>query len=146
MARRLHRFFGLPRQRQFYLVQAAAALAIVWAGMRILSYSRTRAALLRLAPSPAPNAASFTRDDTIPELAWAVSAVAHHAPVGSTCLQRTLALWWLLRLRGIESDVRIGTAQTERGIHAHAWLERDGVVLNDEADVGGRFAAFDEIR
>jgi hypothetical protein len=49
----------------------------------------------------------------------------------------------LLRRRGIEADVRIGVRyDTEGAIKAHAWLEWNGEVLNDAADVARHYLPF----
>jgi hypothetical protein len=60
----------------------------------------------------------------------------------ATCLPRSLALWWLLRRRGIAADLRIGVRKEGGRFEAHAWTEWRGTVLNDGDDVGERFAVF----
>lgn len=137
------RLDGAARLR---LMQAACALPGVALGMRVFGYNRTLRALARLAPlgrggTTTPEAQAL--QPLVAELAWAVAAAAHHAPFSTTCLQRSLALWWLLRTRGIASDLRIGVTKAGGEFRAHAWLERGGEVINDDVDVGGRFAAFD---
>ena len=149
MGSKVSAFVRMGRSRQLSLLQAAAILAAVWAGLRVAGYGRTRSALARTARVRACRAGRSQAvganevEAVVSELGWAVAAAAQYAPFSATCLHRTLALWWLLRRRGIESDVRIGTVRTETGLAAHAWLERDGVALNDAADVGERFAAFE---
>jgi hypothetical protein len=59
-----------------------------------------------------------------------------------TCLHRSLTLWWCLRRQGIASELRIGVRKEQGRFEAHAWVEREGVALNDGLDVGLRFAAF----
>jgi hypothetical protein len=144
---RLGSFLSLDWSTRLHLMEAATALTAVAAGMRISGFGRTRSLLagfrLRALVSDVEAGAL---DRVVSELAWSVSAAAHHAPFPTTCLQRTLTLWWLLRIRGIESDIRIGTARTDGGMHAHAWLERNGAVLNDDSGVGERFAAFEGFR
>ena len=129
------------------LLEATIALTAVSGGIRTTGYGRTRTVLIKFCPDAgARPVTERLLDLTVAELAWSVSAAAQHAPFPTTCLHRALTLWWLLRRRGIESDVRIGTARTQDTLHAHAWLERDGVVLNDDADVGERFSAFEQFR
>ena len=137
----LHRLTWRERSR---LLQASLALVAISGGVRVLGYRRTRALLARrnLSGRTACLAVSHV-EQTVSGLAWSVSATAHHAPFTTTCLHRTLTLWLLLRHRGIDSEVRVGTTRTQEGIHAHAWLERDGVILNDDADVAERFTAFE---
>jgi hypothetical protein len=48
----------------------------------------------------------------------------------------------LLRRRGIAGDLRIGVRKEAGRFEAHAWVELGGRVLNDNEDVGERFAAF----
>lgn len=58
------------------------------------------------------------------------------------CLQKSLLLWWLLRRRGIESELRIGVRKKAEVLEAHAWVEYQGCVLNDRSDVDQHFAPF----
>ncbi len=51
-------------------------------------------------------------------------------------------LWWLLRRQGVASELRIGVRKEQGRFEAHAWVEREGVALNDGSDVNVRFAAF----
>jgi hypothetical protein len=73
---------------------------------------------------------------------WA--ARLHLLPMA--CLVQALALRWMLRRRGIVSQVKIGVQLSEtrllkktRGIHAHAWLEMDGEKVGESQDVDGVF-------
>lgn len=60
-----------------------------------------------------------------------------------TCLQRSLTLWWLLRRQGVASELRLGVRLEEGRFEAHAWVERQGLVLNDRPDIAQVFAPFD---
>jgi hypothetical protein len=55
--------------------------------------------------------------------------------VGGNCLARSLVLWWLLKRRGIDSQIRLGVRKENAILLAHAWIELDQVVLNDRPDV-----------
>lgn len=83
----------------------------------------------------------------IPEiinLAKVMNISANRSPIHTNCLQRSLTLWSLLRRKGIESELRIGVDKQSGALKAHAWLEKDGVVLNDtKASVQG-FTPFDQ--
>lgn len=58
------------------------------------------------------------------------------------CLPRTLVLWHLLGHRRASAVVRLGVSKLPDGrLSAHAWLELDGLPLNDRADVFERYAA-----
>lgn len=71
-----------------------------------------------------------------------VNIAANHNPVFSTCLHRSLVLWLLLGREGITSDLRLGAKKTDGQFDAHAWVEYQGIVLNDTQDVQQRYAVF----
>lgn len=51
------------------------------------------------------------------------------------CLSQSLVMRLLLNRKGISSDLKLGIAQNEGKFDAHAWLEKDGVLLNDHPSV-----------
>jgi hypothetical protein len=53
--------------------------------------------------------------------------------LGGMCLARSLTLWALLRRRGIETELRVGYRKRDGGIEGHAWLEYEGVSINEDA-------------
>jgi hypothetical protein len=81
--------------------------------------------------------------------AWLVDAVARRTPWPANCLQRSLVLWWFLARRGIAAEIRIGVRRRpgspsgSRSLDFHAWVELDGLVLNDLPSVREWFATFD---
>ena len=127
------------------LAQALALLPLTALALRVVGFRRCQAMLARLAPV----AASPPGRDEVAVLGQAravarmVEAAARRGPYRATCLPRSLALWWLLRRRGIDGDLRIGVRKEPGRFEAHAWVELRGVVLNDRDDVRARFAAFD---
>jgi len=74
-------------------------------------------------------------------LARAIVSAANRLPLRTTCLDRALALWWLLGAHGIGGAIRIGVRGGEK-IEAHAWVEHAGEVLYD--DEAKNYAAFDD--
>ena len=72
-----------------------------------------------------------------------VSIAANHGPYRANCLKKTLVTQWLLNKKGIQTQLKIGVNKDERDLNAHSWLEFQGEILNDNADVNLRFSAFD---
>ncbi len=64
-------------------------------------------------------------------------------PYGASCLDRSVFLWFLMRQRGLDGRIRVGVAFDGGRLDGHAWVEHNGVVLNDTQDVGDRFPVFD---
>ena len=77
-----------------------------------------------------------------------VNGSARRGPWSANCLERSLTLWWLLRRRGLAGDLHIGVRRRPGGppgtsaLDFHAWVEYEGVVINDVPNVRERFATF----
>lgn len=56
------------------------------------------------------------------------------------CLQKSRALVSLLRRHGIEADLRIGVRKSVDRLSAHAWVEYNGIVLNDHKETPEEFS------
>lgn len=78
-------------------------------------------------------------------IAKLVSAAARRSPVESTCMARALTLHWLLRLRGMESSLRIGVRKGGENLEAHLWVEHGGFPLMEGTDPHEEFAPFDAL-
>ena len=67
----------------------------------------------------------------------------HYSPLEAGCLVESLTLWWTLRRRGIAADLRLGVRTFVGPLQSHAWVEYQGVPLNDADDVRLVFEPFD---
>lgn len=71
------------------------------------------------------------------------SAAARNLFHRSSCLERSIVLCWLLRSRGIPAELRVGAQKHVERFEAHAWVECEGIVLNDADDIHSHFVPFD---
>ena len=92
---------------------------------------------------PLPAGAPLSQPEAA-ALGVAVNRAANHVLGPATCLTRSLLLRWLLRRYGTPSDLRIGVRFEEGELAAHAWVEKDGIPLNDRPELVARYAAFDQ--
>ena len=122
-----------PAERRATL-GALLLLPAVAAATRVIRLPR----ILRWSESTA----SLDRDLTADQLVRAVARAARYGPYAGNCLSQSLVLMRLLRRSGIESTLRLGARTGDGTMEAHAWVETDGVVLNDGPDVAARFAPF----
>ena len=68
-------------------------------------------------------------------IAKAMQSAARHLPIHTTCLDRSRALYSMLRAHGCPAELRIGAHRENETLTAHAWVEYDGVpLLDDEAE------------
>lgn len=144
LLRKLRNFRALAPAERRRTLGAVALVPLVWLGLRALGYARCRRWLTvrpgRAPVAPEPAAAA----ELAKSYARAVSIAAGNVPCRARCLERSLALWWLLRRRGVAAELRIGVRKPESELEAHAWVELDGLAINDRDDVGERYAAFEE--
>jgi hypothetical protein len=136
--RKFWRSSGYNREIAF---QAAAALVATRAGLRLGGFRRWQTLLARFTPRHMRHidAKDFIGGELIPGSAPAIAmmgaAVARRLPFKPTCLEKALALWWLLRRHRIPADLRIGVRKGVNGdFEAHAWVEADGVVLGESGE------------
>jgi len=75
-----------------------------------------------------------TRQGDAIAIANAVQSAARNLPLRTTCLDRSCALFWMLRAHGCSAELRIGARHENGTLSAHAWVEHDGEpLLDDEA-------------
>lgn len=140
----LHKLLALSGAERRVFFESLAMLTLTAAGLRLFGFRRvyrwmSRHGSRREAAPAAPTSASTQL------VAGGVRRASRPLPY-ATCLPRSLSLWWLLRRRGIEGDLRLGVRKEGEEIKAHAWVEVGGVALNDGSDVRHRYPAFEVLR
>ena len=131
---------ALPAREQKVLLASLVLLPLFWLGLRLAGLQRFQAWLDR---SPIARRAPLSQPEAT-ALGVAVNRAANHVFGLATCLTRSLLLRWLLRRYGTTSDLRIGVRFEEGVLAAHAWVEKDGIPVNDRPEVVERYAAFDQ--
>lgn len=126
-------------------LEAAAGLAATWVGLRVAGFRRWKELLGRLAPRLVLDAGVFdvSLDETARQIVRMEQAAARHLFFGTNCLEQSLVLWWLLRIRGIAAELRIGARKEENCFEAHAWVEFHGAILNGSGEEHLHFVPFE---
>lgn len=88
--------------------------------------------------SPDRRSKNISADD----VARLVGVAARRGLVRTSCLQHALVLWTLLKRHGFDAAIRFGVRKNEAALEAHAWVELDGRVLNDSADIREQYPPF----
>jgi hypothetical protein len=136
------KFLGLSRSEQWLLLQALLVLPLIGLGLRLLGLRRLQG-LLSHWPLKKYGGVPEEKISTVAQAqARAVLVASRHSIYRATCLRQSLALWWLLRYHGIETNLRIGVKSGDGGLEAHAWVELQGQPLNDALDVHLHFSPF----
>jgi hypothetical protein len=130
---RLRRLLARPSPDRRDLLEAAAWLWLLRLAMRIAGVRRVHDRLARWSGTPIRS--SVDGRATAGRLARIVEAAAGNTSRDHTCLHRSLVLWYLCRRRGVPVTIALGARRTPAGLEAHAWVEHDGVVVNDTTSV-----------
>lgn len=130
-----------PHERSL-LLQACVMLPIVALSVHLAGLRRTQLILTQFTPqiSTTPHLDSYQ----VKRTAYLVGIAARYSKPWSNCLKRSLVLWYLLRRQGIMSDLRIGVRRDRGEFQAHAWIEYEGMVLNDSPSVYEHYIAFEQ--
>jgi Transglutaminase-like superfamily len=148
MWERLRRFSLLDAEARGIFLRAAVLLPAISTSLRMRGFRATQEFLVRFFPlddqTSQRDSACLLRDVERTQLtARMVNAAVRHAWPTSTCLEKSLALWWLLRRQDTACELRIGARKIGGKFEAHAWVERDGVALNEPQQEHRHYATFD---
>jgi hypothetical protein len=122
------------------LTQAALLVLLTRVALRLLGWRRWHALLAAGLPGEGRVAAAG-----LPEAqatARAVRAVARRMAGRNGCLPSALALWWLLRRRGIAGQLHFGFRKRGRKFEAHAWVQHQGLVFDGADHAAAPFQSF----
>lgn len=143
--RRWARWRALPAADRSLLLHFAATLPLCTLSLRLLSLRRTLNLLTTFTRHRVPSPALAESPQTVEALRHAaqmLTLAASALPVHTTCLHRSVTLWWYCHRRGIACDLRLGVRPTGAAFQAHAWVEYRGAVINDDPSTPLRFAPF----
>ena len=136
-------FLRLSWSERAVVIETLLLLPLVLVAQKLLGFDRCRAILERLGTRVGSSRRGAS--DVLTE-ARATSRLfdrgARHCPCRTSCTHRSLVLWWLLRRRGITSQLWIGVQKEANRFQAHAWVECLGHVLNDPDRLHCQFAPF----
>jgi len=141
---RLRRFSALPGPAKVLFLRAVVLLPLLTLSLRVRGFGATQRLLQKftaLAKNDPPVAAVESRVALTTRM---VLAAARNSPIPSTCLERSLSLWWLLARQGIVTQFRIGVRKDDEKFAAHAWVERDGIAIGEPDASHVHYAAFVE--
>jgi hypothetical protein len=117
------------------IVASIVLVPVVQLSLRLRGFTRTAGRLQRWSHRRAVAA----RPDDARPVAEAVAIVAGRRVLGARCLARSMVLWFLLRRRGIDAELRIGADLVDGVLAAHAWVEVENEPVNDDLEVGTRY-------
>jgi len=142
MWERLRRFNALPRPAKALFLRACFLLPVLTLSLRLRGFGPTQKTLQKLIPASIASLPDLAAQSVVALTSRMVLAASRHSFIQSTCLERSLALWWLLARKGIASQLRIGVRKDSGKFQAHAWVEQEGNAIGEPDSVHLHYAAF----
>lgn len=130
------KFLELSGSERVAVFEAVGMLSLVRLRLRAFGSRRAK----RWATVSSPRGHPSGGLDTA-RLADLVEKVSRVVPWNPNCLDRSVSLQRMLARRGVASDLLIGVRR-RNDFEFHAWVEIDGVIVNDSPDVRSEFEPF----
>jgi len=140
----LRRFNALSGSAKKVFVEAGILLPLLRVSLRMRGFRATQRTLQKSlgGGKSGSNAEPAKADSCSKIISRMVLAAARHSVCSTSCLERSLVLWWLLARQGIASQLRIGVRRTGEKFEAHAWVERDGAAIGEPDGMHLHYAPF----
>jgi hypothetical protein len=137
------RYRALDPQARRLFRRTVRLLLLIAASLRLRGFNKTKSHLQRkLPPDLQTGANTDAAAEKIQRTCRMLSAAAHYGPWHTTCLEQSLALWYLLRKQNIPASLRIGVRKSQEKFQAHAWVECAGAALNEAEGMHRHYSAF----
>jgi hypothetical protein len=108
------------------IAEAGLALAAAAAVVRLLPFRRA----IRFGSASSPGASAAVPVEVMRRIERSVEQAAARVPWRTVCLQKGLALQWMLRRRGVDALLHYGIGKDEAGaLCAHVWVSAGPVML-----------------
>jgi hypothetical protein len=141
---RLRRFNALPRPAKALLLRVLVLLPLLTVSLRMRGFGATQRFLQKFIASAKDNFPVAAVESRVALTTRIVLAATRNSPIPSTCLERSLALWWLLARQGVATQFRIGVRKDSEKFTAHAWVEYQGVAIGEPVTPHLHYSAFAE--
>jgi hypothetical protein len=141
---RLRRFSALPRAAKVDFVRAALLLPLIRMSLRLRGFRATQETLQSHISSGVATRPEAAAADETKLVCRMVLAAGRYSLLKGTCLERSMALWWLLARKGIATHLRVGARKSGEKFEAHAWVERNGVAIGEPDSTHLHYAAFEK--
>jgi hypothetical protein len=144
MWKRFQRFRALDPKARKLFGRAVILLPSIALSLRLRGFNATNEALQKKLLARAPqDSTSANSAGTVQKTCRMVGAAARYGILHPSCLVESLVLWYLLQEQGIPAQLRIGVRKSAQKFEAHAWVEYQGVALNQQEEAHRHYAAFD---
>ena len=129
MGRAWRQWRALPARERRELLWLAVLQPAISLALRLRGYRRMHDWLERHSRPANPHTATTDELADAQRTAELAAIAGRRGPVATTCLRQALAIYWVLRRRGLQPQVRFGVDRIGATPDMHAWVELEGVPL-----------------
>jgi hypothetical protein len=129
----------LTRAEFLTLLSAFLLLPLIHLLLGMLGYARLLRLIQTLTPIREKTSMTAPAMHGAKSMARMVAIAAGRGLYRATCLRKSLLVLYLLRRMGVPAQLRFGVRLENARLEAHAWVEWQGEVVNDAADVRQRY-------
>ncbi len=134
LVRKIRTASTLPLKRRWNIARAWWTLMLVQFSLNVLPYRYWLKRLNTAINTDHGGSSTVAAQQECKQIAQNIAIAARNHFLNVNCLGRSLALHALCRRAGFRTQIAIGIRKNRGDIQGHAWLEADGVVLNDTVE------------
>src|SRR5258708_29195965 len=142
MRKWIQQFRALEHPAQRLFLRSSVVLPLISISLRWRGFRKTKTSLQHFLSVPFGSRNPDAEARAI-LTAQIVRAASHQGIGDPSCLAVSLALWWLLALQGIASELRVGIRKDGGTFEAHAWVECGRATLDDPGIQLRHYVEFD---
>lgn len=130
---------------KFFWLRLAFIVPLVHAHLMIFGFNRTVQILKKIAAFMHSESVDepVDVDRFVLEIRRMIRRFKDKYPLAGSCLSRSLTIWWLFRIQGLETSLQIGTRSFNGEFQAHAWVDYKSRHLNAGLLVTDRYTTFE---
>lgn len=129
--KKLATFWQLSAPNKLFLARAVALALFIRLFLKIGSFKKL-IGFLRVEPMPAAAGNEIT---VLKQHRNMIQMMYNFYPV-INCLAISVTFWYLLKRKGIKTELKFGTMKEAGKLKAHAWLEHEGFPLAPDDKIG----------
>jgi hypothetical protein len=139
MLSKIKHFWLLPISHKTIFLKIITLVPLVELGVRTIGFKRVFNLLNRF-PEKTSDATEKTK--LFNKHGFHMHLFQRNFPYLGRCLARSLTAWFLLKKKGIETELKFGMKKENGELLAHAWIEYEGVPLRTDSTAHNEYVAF----
>lgn len=140
MKAKFQKFRKLNFSEKLLLFELSTILILVRFFIKFFGFNITHKLLKKIPLFPIKKEYS---DKYFKKICQFTKASSAYLPINTKCLEESISICFILKVRGIDSYLKIGVKKGIDQLNAHAWVEVEDNIINGSSEGDNSFSAFD---